>query len=117
MTSAHLSRLKKHRRAWALSQRELAMLLGGKSRVAVTLYETQRRKPSLEALISFELIFGSPVHSLFPSLALAVARTVRKNAVRMREGLCAKSDAASVRKCRLLDDLITRSTELLSLYE
>lgn len=109
--------LRKHRRKWALSQRELAELLGGTARSRISQYERLVRAPSTEALIGLEFIFGEPPHGLFPGVGLSVIRAVLGNAVILRDEVLAKSDAVSARKRHLLDSLITRSVSLLTSYE
>ena len=109
--------LRTHRRKWAFSQREVAQLLGGTSRSTISQYETLVRTPHREALIGLEFIFSGQSGELFPTIELSIIRAVMGNAVELRDVLIAKSDAASVRKCRLLGDLITRSALLLASYE
>jgi hypothetical protein len=109
--------VRRYRRGWALSQRELATLIGRASEDSVGCYERLANMPRHEALIALEFIFGVHAHDLFPAMGLSVVRVVLGNAVSLRETLTTKSDAASVRKRRLLDDLITRSAHLLSAYE
>lgn len=109
--------LRGYRRAWALTQRELAVLLGGMARESVGRYERLGMMPGFETLVALEFIFGTHGHDLFPAIGLSVIRAVRDNAVSLRDSLLSGSDAASVRKRRLLDDLITRSASLLSAYD
>ena len=109
--------LRTYRRKWALSQRELAQLLGGTNRSKISRYERLVRTPNREALIGLEFIFSGQSGQLFPTIELSIVRAVMGNAVELRDVLIAKSDAASVRKCRLLGDLISRSALLLVSYE
>jgi transcriptional regulator with XRE-family HTH domain len=103
--------LRSHRRAWALTQRELAELLGDVSPSAISKYETLTRTPSLEVMVALEVVFGEPSHELFPALSHAVRRAVVLNATALVDRLAEKRDAKSVRKRRLLEDLIIRSQE------
>ncbi|HEY2445038.1 MAG TPA: hypothetical protein VGI20_04800 [Rhizomicrobium sp.] len=80
-------------------------------------YETLSRTPHREALIGLEFIFSGRSGQLFPTIELSIIRAVMGNAVELRDVLIAKSDAASVRKCRLLGDVINRSALLLASYE
>jgi transcriptional regulator with XRE-family HTH domain len=109
--------VRRYRRAWALTQRELAALIGELSPDSVSAYERLANRPAYEALIALELIFGAQAHDLFPSIGLAVIRAVMDNAVLLRDSLLARSDTVSQRKRRLLDDLIIRSANLLSTYD
>lgn len=101
--------LRSRRRKWALTQHELAELLGSVSTSAISKYETLARTPSLEVMIAFELVFGEPSGDLFPALSQGVRRAVVHNAVALRDRLAERTDAKSVRKRRLLDELIIRS--------
>jgi transcriptional regulator with XRE-family HTH domain len=104
--------LRSQRRKWALTQRELAELLGNMSAAAVSKYETLARTPSLKVMLAFELLFGEPASELFPAIAQRVRRAVLRNAAALRDRLAANRDARSVRKCRLLDEAITRLQQL-----
>jgi transcriptional regulator with XRE-family HTH domain len=116
MPSRLPTHVRRHRRAWALTQEELATLLGMRD-ATVSQYEQLVRVPGQKALVGLQFIFSTPAHDLFPAFGLPVIRAVRDNAVLMREALRAKTDRASSRKRRLLDDLITRSATLLSSYD
>lgn len=105
------SYLRTRRRKWALTQSELAELLGERSRSVVSKYETLERTPNHEALLALEFVFEETARSLFPALSHEVRRTVLRNAVALREKLAEKSDARSLRKRKLLDALIIRLTE------
>lgn len=109
--------VRRYRRDWALTQRELGVLLGGIGRGSVSRYERLGMMPGFEVLIALEFIFGTHGHDLYPGLALSVIRAVRDNAVSLKDSTLTDSDAASLRKRRLLDDVITRSTSLLSAYD
>src|SRR5437588_10316391 len=77
--------LRTHRRKWALSQRELALLLGGSSRSTISQYETLVRTPHREALIGLEFIFSGQSSQLFPTIELSIIRAVMGNAVGLRD--------------------------------
>jgi transcriptional regulator with XRE-family HTH domain len=105
------SYLRTHRRKWALTQRELAQLLGELTASAVSKYETLARTPSLEVMLGFEVVFDQRSHDLIPATSAAIRRTISRNATALLTELAEKTDARSARKRRLLDDLITRLTE------
>jgi len=107
--------LRTHRRKWALSQGELAELLGGITADAISKYETLARPPSSELLIACEFVFEQPALALFPAMSLAIAREILGNARAIRGRLADRSDAQSVRKRLLLDNLIIRSEQILDL--
>lgn len=109
------SYLRTNRRKWALSQGELAELLGGVTADAISKYETLTRQPNAELLIACEFVFEQPAHALVPAMSFAIVRAVLCNAKAIRARLGDKTDAQSRRKCRLLDGLIIRANDLLDL--
>lgn len=102
------SYLRSRRRKWALTQRELAELVGAISEDAIYRYETLASKPSLEVMLGFEIVFDESPHALLPALMASVRRTVRRNAATLQDRLAERTDARSLRKRQLLDDIITR---------
>jgi transcriptional regulator with XRE-family HTH domain len=105
-----------HRLTWALTQRELGILLGIRKQT-VSKYEQSSSVPHQKVLISLQLIFSEPAHELFPTHSRSVVRALMINAVSLREALMREPGAASARKRRFLDDLISRSAIFLSAYE
>ena len=53
------------RKAAALSQDEVAFLLGGLSGTKVSRYERRTRVPQLDTALAYEAVFGTPVRELF----------------------------------------------------
>lgn len=111
------TQVRRFRLAWALTQRELAELLGSVTGDSVSGYERLASMPGHEALIALELLFGAHAYDLFPAVGLSVVSAVLNSAVSMRDALKALSDAASARKRQFLDELIIRSTTILSAYD
>jgi transcriptional regulator with XRE-family HTH domain len=109
--------VRRYRRAWALTQRELAALIGRVSEDSISRYERLGTVPGQEAMVALELIFGTTLCDLFPGVGFAVVRMIRDNAIVLRDRILLRSDAASRRKRCLLDDLIIRSAKLLSSYD
>lgn len=72
--------LRTFRRRSGLTQRELAWLLGCESRSKVSHYERFVRKPSLETILAFELVFQAPAQEIFAGIAEAVATVTRRRA-------------------------------------
>jgi DNA-binding XRE family transcriptional regulator len=56
------------RRRWALTQRELAFLVGAKSGTVVSRIEGMKRPPSLSVTLACALVFGTAPVELFPDL-------------------------------------------------
>lgn len=68
----HPNRLSLQRRTWALTQRELASLLGVTAD-AYSHYELTKTVPVLYTAIALELVFDMRLTSLFPETVSAVA--------------------------------------------
>jgi transcriptional regulator with XRE-family HTH domain len=64
----HPCRLRPYRKAAALSQRDLGLLLGLSSQSSVSEYEAATTRPSLATLIASEILFGVSAQDLFPGL-------------------------------------------------
>jgi len=81
MTSPQLPNyLKANRKRLALSQDELAFLLGAQSGTKVCRYERFVREPSLETALAYEAIFKTSVSELFGGLYQKVEREVAERA-------------------------------------
>jgi transcriptional regulator with XRE-family HTH domain len=69
MASQHLPNyLLKYRKRSALSQEEVAYLLGAQGGAKVCRYERFLREPGLQTALAYEAIFDRPVSELFPGL-------------------------------------------------
>lgn len=73
--------LRTYRRRSALTQRQVAWLLGCQAGSKVSRYERFARTPSLPTVIAYELILGTPARELFrgtyEAVILVIARRVR----------------------------------------
>src|ERR1039458_10278598 len=72
--------LRSNRKRLALSQGEVAFLLGTQSGAKVCRYERFVREPSLETALAFEAIFQRSVSELFPGLYQKVEQEVAARA-------------------------------------
>ena len=75
--------LRSNRTRLALSQEEVAFLLGGTGEnkgSTVSRYESFSREPSLTAALAYEVIYGKSVRELFAGLYEQVERDVAKRA-------------------------------------
>src|SRR5438552_454227 len=72
--------LRAHRKRAALSQDEMAFLLGGKNGARISRYERCRQTPHLRTLISYELLFGTPVRELYGGIAKEVEHNLKRRA-------------------------------------
>jgi transcriptional regulator with XRE-family HTH domain len=89
------------RKQRGLSQDELAFLLGWKSGSAVSRLENGRRKPSLETLLTMEVIFGIQIREFYAGRFQKVEDAVRERVARF---ISTHEEDLSVRK--LLRDLL-----------
>jgi transcriptional regulator with XRE-family HTH domain len=81
MTSPQLPNyLKANRKRLALSQDDVAFLLGTKNGAKVCRYERFVRVPSLETALAYEAIFKTSVSELFGGLYQKVEREVAEQA-------------------------------------
>jgi transcriptional regulator with XRE-family HTH domain len=105
----HLNYLSLHRKRWALSQRELAGLLGHASRSVVSRLELGGGRPSLRFALACQTIFGLGVAELFPDLFEQHQDDVMRRAAVFDGRLRDKADASSARKRELLADMVGRA--------
>ena len=88
MASQHLpNHLRRYRKQAALSQDEIAFLLGRQSGAKVSRYEHFRREPGLRTALAYVAILRAPVTDLFPGLYQQVAAEVRMQAVKLAKRL------------------------------
>jgi len=76
MVSKLPSYLRTFRKRNDLTQDEMAFLLGYHSGTKVSRFERLARKPSLEAALACEVVFGIPAHQLFPHAYAEVEKMV-----------------------------------------
>jgi DNA-binding XRE family transcriptional regulator len=58
--------LRRYRKRGALTQEDIAFLLGAACGTKVSRHERSARPPSLQTALTYQAIFGVPVHELFP---------------------------------------------------
>jgi hypothetical protein len=66
-----------HRKRSALSQTEVAFLLGIQSAGKVCRHESFSLHPGLEAALAYEVIYRRPISELFPGVAEEIQNAVR----------------------------------------
>ena len=106
---ANTNHLRLHRRQWALSQTQMADLLGLKARSLVSRYEHGRGTPHLRSVLAYQLIFGVSPEHLFPNLRQSVADDVMRRAAALDEACRGRGDAASQRRAKLLEAMVDRA--------
>jgi transcriptional regulator with XRE-family HTH domain len=98
--------LRTHRKRLALSQKDIAFLLGVKSGAKVSHYERFTRLPSLKTALAFEFLFQIPVRELFEGLYQESERKIEERAMLLLEILNISSrSAAFSRKQEILKEL------------
>jgi len=102
--------IRTHRRRWALTQKELAYLLGIKSGTQVSRYERLQREPQLRIALACQVIFGSFPHSLFPKLFSVVEEDVMRRAHELYQSLDGSVSKVAARKRTLVNDMLHRAT-------
>jgi transcriptional regulator with XRE-family HTH domain len=72
--------LRTFRKRTGLSQEEVAFLLGCQSGNKASRYERRTRRPNLETILAYELVFGAPARELFAGIFDDVAEATLKRA-------------------------------------
>lgn len=60
--------LRSHRKRAGLTQDEMAFLLGRTNGKKVSRYECNQRRPRLETVLAYEILFRTPARDLFPGV-------------------------------------------------
>jgi transcriptional regulator with XRE-family HTH domain len=92
-----------HRKRWALSQSDLAKLLGV-SAVALSRYETRNRSPHLRLALGLEVVFGVPARALFPDRYAEVEAAI----IRRAAGLSIRLEACSGEEASAQRELLSQ---------
>lgn len=103
--------LRTHRKRAGFSQGELAWLLGCRCGTKVSRYERFARKPELETVFAYEVIFGVPARELCAGIFEVVSDATFKRVALLSERLRAASPSRAVdAKLAVLDSIRRRST-------
>ena len=104
--------LRVYRRRWALTQEELAFLLGYRNESIVSRFERQERRIPLAAAFACHLIFGAEPRNIFPGLfeqtENGVVRRMYELHQRLRQG---KDSQKTSLKLQLLQRALRRATK------
>lgn len=106
---SHAPSVALHRKRWALSQIELAHLLGI-SQANVSRIENPETAISanLEAVLGLQVVFGHAPRTLFAALAAAIEEAVIRRAAELDAELRDKHDPESMKKKQLLIAMMKR---------
>lgn len=94
------------RRAWELTQPELATLLEKKSSSFLSRIEDARHWPSAHALIASTILFGHSIEYLFKSLYDAVQEHVEREVYELHQKLAKQSSPKAKRKAARLAEVL-----------
>ena len=99
------------RKRWALTQPELAELLGYRGRSHVSRLENCRSTPTTRTLLALEMIFGKGPYALFPELYDQIEETTVRNLYQMQQRLEEKELEGRVvqTKHQLLAEALSRA--------
>lgn len=99
------------RKAWGLTQNQLAVLLIGKSRSLISRVERAQACPCTHIVIASTILFGRSVEHLFKGLYDAVEEHVLREAYTLEEKLSGDDRPVAKRKRELLAGVIQRIVE------
>jgi len=101
--------LRSHRRKWAITQKELAFLLGHKSPTHISRLEQGKRIPSKDVVLACEVLFGVPARSCFPKLYAEIEETVLARAATLYERIDNETSKTAIRKKEFLATALKRA--------
>ena len=101
--------VRSERNTWALSQQELADLLSI-SRTALTRLEVETESTSLETAIGLVIVFGLGLDALLPHTYAQIEDAVMKRGAVLDRRLRWKTDEKSLRKLKLLEQMVKRAS-------
>jgi transcriptional regulator with XRE-family HTH domain len=102
--------LRTYRKRSGLSQDEVAFLLGCQNGTKVSRYERFSRKPNLETLLAYEMVFGAPARELFAGAYQKVERKIcHRTQLLTRKLNRATPDKMATRKLQILKAITSGS--------
>jgi DNA-binding XRE family transcriptional regulator len=96
------------RRRWALTQRELAFLVGAKSGAVVSRIEGLKRPPSLPVTLACALVFGIAPLELFPDIHSQIHKDVVRRVGELYDELQGNPAKETRIKLDFLETVLTR---------
>jgi DNA-binding XRE family transcriptional regulator len=107
----HTNYLRFHRKQWALSQREVAHLVGHRARSVVSAYELGRIAPWARYAVAYQFVFGVRLETLFPGMTREVEEEVVRRAAELDRASRGREDAGARRKLELLGEIVSRADD------
>ena len=102
--------LRTYRKRSALSQHEVAFLLGCGGGTKVSRYERSARRPNLETLFAYEVMFGAPARELFAGIYEKVEKRISRRAHFLTRNLSrATPNPMAARKLQILEAITSGS--------
>jgi transcriptional regulator with XRE-family HTH domain len=102
--------LRTYRKRSGLSQDEVAFLLGCQNGTKVSRYEQFARKPRLETLFGYEMVFGAPARELFAGAYQKVEKRISNRAQLLARKLNrATPNSMATRKLQILKAITSGS--------
>lgn len=117
MSSSIHSYIRTHRRKWALTQKELAFLLGRKSSAHISKLEQAKRSPTVDVILACKILFGVSSGQLLPKLYEEVENEVMARAAELYEKLEGKQSRSAARKKEFLSEVLKRAITRLNTTE
>jgi transcriptional regulator with XRE-family HTH domain len=109
MNTTISSYLRTFRRRSGLSQTEVAFLLGVRGHAKMSRYERLSRRPTLQAAIGLQVIFGLATKDILPQVFVAAEQKVIERAHALSRQLERETDTAQTRrKLEFLATIINR---------
>ena len=105
----HTNTLRRHRKQWALTQQQVAELIGLRARSVVSSYELGHGTPNLRSALAFQLVFGVPLTALYPNLSEDIEDAVMRKALTLDEVHRGRNDGTAVRVRELLQRLLSQA--------
>jgi len=97
------------RKRSALSQGDVAFLLGAQDGAKVCRYERFSREPGLHTAFAYEAIFGRPLSELFPGLYSQIQEAVQERAkILEKRGIRGNSKSLTARKRQSIAAIASR---------
>ena len=101
--------LRPQRRRWGFTQKELAFIIGAKSRSIVSRLEQGKRRPSLAAAFALSIVFGADAAEHFPALYAEIEQGVLARAYDLYEQLQGDRSKTTRMKLDFLEKLFART--------
>lgn len=117
MPSSDHGYLRTHRRKWALTQEELAFLLGRKSSTQVSRLEQGKRIPGMDIVLACEVLFGVTPSSFFPKFYADIEEAVLSRAAMLYKRLDKETSRVAMRKKEFLSVALKRAITRLNEIE